>query len=670
MNRKVLLMSILALALFAWTGRGSDEQRFMFMDEIKPGMEGYGKTIIKGDEIRAFPIKVIGVIDNPGDLDDHIVVRASGDVIREAGGIAAGMSGSPIYINDKLIGALWGAATFDISNTPIALIRPIQTMLKLTDSIRAKAQDRASYNSYSQAPAHLGDISIDGTQKSVELVSVEPTAAERAAHPNTLYVRPVMTPVMVSGISGRAMEWFKNGLSERTLRAFASTLLNLKQDDFFREMERGFEERYNVKLIQSPVPFGSARAAYTTEGEKPIEEGSALSALLTYGDISLGAIGTVSYVDGPLFLAFGHPFLFDGDVEFFLADAKIIDTVESLEVPWKLGVPTKARGVVFEDRMQGIGGMAGIEPRHIDVEINVKNKDLGLNRKISYQIGYHENLVPFLLFASALQAMDESLNRIGPGTMKITYTIHGRKMPKTLTHDDVLASFADVAVGGPLRAAQTLFLLTRNEFSDPELDKVTIDIQLEREVHAMRVKSIKTDKDKYKPGDTVKYTVTVQPYRNKAQTIEGTLELPKDLDKRSSLTLRAFGGPKRSQQRSDDDSPEFESLDDLVSALEDASANDWVTVEFLGLDDNAGDTKDHKAKSENKKKEKSAGKVTDRQHQDGWFVYGEKSLDLDIEEENNPPKDEEPATKPSEPGKKPEEQQPPPNKKCKFLFYC
>jgi hypothetical protein len=639
----------------------------MALDEIQAGMEGIGKTIIKGTEIRSFPVKVIGVIDNPGDLDDHIIVRASGDVIREAGGIAAGMSGSPIYINDKLIGALWGAASFDISNTPIALIRPIATMLKMANSIRSKAEQRALNSSYAQVPAHLGQIQYQGVQTNVELTNNLPTLIK----PNTLYVQPMMTPVMVSGVSGRAMEILKNGISDKTLQSFAKNLSSIQKSEFLDEMRRGLEERYNIKLMQSPIPVKGTATAYTTESEEPFEEGGALSALLTYGDISLGAIGTISYVDGPLTLAFGHPFLFDGDVEFFLSEATILDTVESLQTPWKLGVPTKARGAVLEDRMQGIGGMVGVEPRHIDVEINVTNKDQAVDRTLSYQIGYYENLVPFLLFASLLQAMDDVLNRIGPGTMKISYSLKGRGMPKTLTHDDVFASFADVAVAGPLRAAQVLFLITRNEFIDPELEKVSIDIELTPEVRALRVKSIKTDKEKYKAGEAVKYTATLQAYRGKEESFEGTLELPTELEHRSNVTVRAFGGSSGSQRRGEEESPEFESLDDLVEALDDTTSNDWITIEFLGFDEDDNPRRHQTKDSKNKnKKSEIGGKISDRQRKDGWFIYGEKTFEIEIEDAEKNPTEEEPAAKPVEPEKKPEEQKQPPNKKCQFLFYC
>jgi hypothetical protein len=143
---KVRVIAAVALALVIAVGLGvrpaDSQSRILSFSEIKPGMEGVGKTVIKGTEIQTFSVKVIDVIDNPGVLDDHIVVRVSGPTIRQAGGVAAGMSGSPIYINNKLAGALWGSWGFQVGAEPIALIRPIETMLALVKSLKEKEQMR------------------------------------------------------------------------------------------------------------------------------------------------------------------------------------------------------------------------------------------------------------------------------------------------------------------------------------------------------------------------------------------------------------------------------------------------------------------------------------------------------------------------------------------------
>ncbi len=208
---------------------------------------------------------------------------------------------------------------------------------------------------------------------------------------------------------------------------------------------------------------------------------------------------------------------------------------------------------------------------------------------------------------------------------------------------------SDIAVTGPLRIAQTLFTLTRNEFRDVGFSSIDIELDVQRAVKALRVKSIKTDQESYKPGDTVKYTVLLQAYRGEEQTVQGELPLPEKLDT-SSVTLVAFGGPRKSDQ---EETPEFDSLEDLIEALQNVTSNNSLTVEFLNLprDDSEGG-EDEGAEPQEKFKH--------TQTLDETLVYGEKTVEIKIKGEEKP---EEPTPeKPEEP--KPEK------KPCKFPFYC
>jgi hypothetical protein len=232
----------------------------------------------------------------------------------------------------------------------------------------------------------------------------------------------------------------------------------------------------------------------------------------------------------------------------------------------------------------------------------------------------------------------------------VRYTIQGNKLTQPIARTDVFASFSDIAVTGPLRVAQMLFMLARNEFADVQFNKVDMEIEAEQTVRALRVRSLKTDKEKYKPGETVKYSVVLKPYRGEEQTIEGSLQLPQKLE-RSSLTLLAFGGPRRSE-RDSQEAPEFDSLDALVAALQNIPGNNELTVEFSNLVAEAEENSEDSAeKTRQFRRLEKLGEVV---------VYGEKTreikIDLDKPEE---PKTEEPEPKP-EPKKKP----------CKYLFYC
>ncbi|MDD4903078.1 MAG: SpoIVB peptidase S55 domain-containing protein, partial [Candidatus Bipolaricaulis sp.] len=113
-----------------------DRAEFLFLDEVRIGMKGIGKTVVSSDTISEFDVEILGVIDQPGTLSDFIVVRVSGEAIGRSGGIAQGMSGSPIYVDGRLIGALSRAATWSKEITPIGLVTPIEPMLAVLDSVR------------------------------------------------------------------------------------------------------------------------------------------------------------------------------------------------------------------------------------------------------------------------------------------------------------------------------------------------------------------------------------------------------------------------------------------------------------------------------------------------------------------------------------------------------
>jgi hypothetical protein len=624
-------------------------------DEITPGMEGFGKTVIKGDEIRTFQVTVIDTIDNPGMLNDHIVVRVGGPTIREAGGVAAGMSGSPIYLQNKLAGALWGSWGFQVGAKPIALIRPIEAMLTLIDPLKKKEQTRLSQVQVLDIipSGVIGSVEIDGRTKEIAVVSQMPSLTEQERWPNRIFVQTMTTPLLVSGLDGRALTYLQDGLSERLMRSagMRQALLSLSQEDFLHELSEGLEERYAIRVQPTGLSGVAAHASAYKSDPIQLVEGGPLGVMLTDGEITIGAFGTVSYIEEHIVLGFGHWLLPAGETEFFLTEAYILDTVESLESPFKLGVPGRTVGTIFEDRWQGVGGVAEIEPRLLHVSLTVKDQDLSVTNKAQFRIAYYESLIPFLFLVGALDTVDRTLNRIGPGTMITRYTLKTDELTEPLTRTDVFASLSDIAVTGPLRVAQILFTLAQNEFRDVGFNTLDMEIEVQRAVKAMRVKSIETDKETYKPGEAVKYTVVLQPYRGEEQMIEGELQLPGELD-RSSVTLLAFGGPRRSER---EETPEFDSLDDLVDALKNMTGNNSLTVEFLNLPE--GDSEEETPENKDDSEPEAEGTFKHTQTLDGTIVYGEKVLEIKIESE-----------KPEEP-EQPEEPKPV-KKPCKFLFYC
>ena len=273
-----------ACLLAGGTGTAYAQTAFMPLSEVKEGMEGYARTVIQGTDINTFQVHFLGVMKNKGASGgDLVLVRVSGPVIDKTGGIAQGMSGSPVYINGKLLGAI--AYGFPQSDGRLGMVTPISDMLKLWT-----VDDRGEQP---QTPEPSSDLI------------------------------PVSTPLMAVGYTPDALSYLSDKMKDLHM-----------------------------------VPY-SAASAGSDDTALPLEPGSSVAATLVTGDLKLGAIGTVTYVDGDHIVAFGHPFMNRGNSDYFMHNSYIFTVVPSREVPFKLGSVGAEIGAVTQDRGTGISGIEG-----------------------------------------------------------------------------------------------------------------------------------------------------------------------------------------------------------------------------------------------------------------------------------------------------------------------
>jgi len=599
---RLALMAVLLIAGFAAipaTAQNSTSP-FLLFDELQIGMEGIGKTTIGGDQIRLFSTRIVGIVDNPGTLNDFILVRSSGDVIRDAGGYAQGMSGSPIYINNKLIGAFFAAYLFDQAPNPIGLVRPIETMLDLTHRIESKveAENLEAANIFDtrdksdeEMLSVFENVQLEnGETKNIQLVNSAPSLNERLANPDTMYAVRASTPLWVNGLSGRSLESLSKGFNGQAAMAnMESQLLPLPDDvtstlsgSFYDYLSEGVEERFGSTVL----PLAAATSASGKFAEE-FEPGAPMGALLTTGDVSFGSVCTTSYIDydANILLACGHEVFLTGDSNMFLTKAQVLDTVNSAQISFVLAqVDTEnVYGTIMEDRTQAIGGSLGHQQESARLTARAHDVTTDVTNDITVNLADTTNLTASLVFSSLLQLVDETLNRIGKGTMKIDYTIRGEHMSQRVSRSDVFVSLTDVALAGPLQAAQMVFLIDQNEYVDPKIDRIDVDITTIDEVRLYELKQIERDKEVYHPGDEVRYIVVLSTYRGEDRRISGSFTIPEETTVRR-LTLHGFGGPRRVQQSSQTQTTSsFESLDDLLSAIEQVTGNDQLTIELLGL---------------------------------------------------------------------------------------
>jgi hypothetical protein len=225
-------------------------------------------------------------------------------------------------------------------------------------------------------------------------------------------------------------------------------------------------------------------------------------------------------------------------------------------------------------------------------------------------------------------------------------------MPVKLERSDVFTSFNDIALFGPLQVAQVVFLLNQNEFTDPQIERIDVDISTIQPIRLLQVQSIQTDKEVYQPGETVRYVVELKPYRGEQMKVTGSFQLPEELNARR-LTLHVFGGPRR-QRDSQTQTLEYTDLEQLIEALEKATTNDQLTVELLGLPREGGEDED--------------SSFQDIQRLGDWVVTGEERTTIQIElpkpEEPEGPEEQKPEEQPEQ---KPEEIEEP---ECDQPFYC
>jgi len=557
-NRTIVVVTLLLVTL-GLSAYAYDRSEFLFLDEIEIGMVGIGRTIVAGDVIEEFSAEVLGIIDQPGDLSDFIVVRVSGDVIGRSGGIAKGMSGSPVYVDGKLIGAVSRAASWSKELTPIGLVTPIEPMLGVLDAAGAGIVLRQP----SEHAVLKGITLADGR--------AAPTSEMVLAASDTIFATPISTPLLVTGLSGRSLDLLMEGVASRPQGLIT---------DFFGA-GLAPEVRGLSALGLSLLPMSGSDAGSVDIDPASLVPGSAIGVALATGDITAGALGTLTYRDGDALVGFGHPFIQHGASGFPMTTVSVIDTMKSFEASFKLGTLGGTIGTILEDRMPAIGGMIGPMPEMIELSIGVEDLDSGASATYALELINEPQLIPELLLSTGFDAIDTTLDRLGPGTVEVTYQIVGDGMPFPLERRDIFLHSVDVAVFPPWQLTSLVSFLQYNSYEDPQITRVAMSMQITEELNAVQINRLEIDDYVYFPGDTIHYRLELQTFQGELRIEEGDFTIPEDLIS-EYVYVRAYGGPRTYE--AGELPPDFEDLADILDAIESLPSNDTVTVELFAVD--------------------------------------------------------------------------------------
>jgi len=460
-------LALLAFLLVLPVSLGHAEPEFMSVDEIKPGMVGIAKTVVAGTKLEEFGVEVLGIMKNKGATGDLILIRTSGDVIDRTGGIAQGMSGSPVYINNKLVGAV--AYGWSLTDHKVGMVTPIGDMLKLWD---------------------MPDKYNAGLFETNQVPGFEQMA----------------TPLMAAGFSERALTMLQDKLKP----------LNL------------------VPYEVGDVPEGVAMG--------PLEPGSAVGVQLVGGDVSVGALGTVTYVADGKVLAFGHPFLKKGNIGYFMTNAYVFTTVSGLENSFKVGTTGDTVGIINQDRGAGVAGLIGKYPSIVPIRIEVTDNGTGKIRQAAVQIVQDEQLFPALSATTVFNVIDKTIDRIGPGTAKISFEIMARNMPgETITRENMFYSGANIGEAAVGEFFDAMSMLASNQYQPVDIMDAKIKVTVDEERRTATVVEAQTNNINASPGETINITVKLKPFRGEAFTRTIPFVIPSDQPV-GALTLEVRGG--------------------------------------------------------------------------------------------------------------------------------
>ena len=445
-------------------------------EEIRPGMTGTGRTVFEGTTIAEFQVEILGVLPRIGPDRNLILARCTGGPLEETG-ILAGMSGSPIYIDGRLAGALaygWGFA-----RDPIAGITPIEEMLAMT----GPAGPAGSPRSVVQVPGGPG----------LNLL-LQADEMDR-------FFQDRLTDLVVNGAGSRVA-------LPVSISGFGPT--------GFRNLADHFGQ---AGLL--PLQGGGGKA----EGSGgPLQPGSAIGVKLVRGDVEITATGTVTWVDRDQVLAFGHPMFSLGRVDLPMTAARVETLLPSLQISSRITRTLEEVGALRQDRPSGIQGVIGARPRMIPVRL--RYSDGAEDQTYSFDVADDPMLAPALVFYT-LGGILAGKDRPGSAS---TLTMAEGSVIKLQGQDDVSLSNLFTGTSSQFFAAGTtayiLHLLMNNEWETPAIAGINLVLEQEPEPKTGRVTGLTLDRYRARPGDTVQVTVTVAPWRGPEVAITRDLVLP------------------------------------------------------------------------------------------------------------------------------------------------
>ena len=524
------------------------------VDQIKPGMEATGLTVWQGNKVEEFKVHILGVLRNViGPKRDLILARLEGGPLADTG-VIAGMSGSPVYIDGRLAGAVsYSLGAF--SKEALAGITPINEMIDAAtlDTPRPPMGVRARL----ELPVTKDSVA-DAMRASFSWVR---PFAERPGDVQML--SPVNSP-----IDGRIATMLRPIATPLVMGGFGSDVAELLSGAF---RDYGF----------APMAGAAAGADATSDGSKGLKPGEAVGVNLLSGDFNMGATGTVTEVVGNKIYAFGHPFYNLGPIQFPMTRAYVHALLPSLTASMKIATTGDVIGTVSQDRATTIAGTLGAAPTMIPVKLSLQS-DRGFKKTFEFQVVNDQIFTPLFTYAAILSTLGSYERETGAASFDIKGTMsvkdHTDIRIEDLFTGDRAAMNASASVMAPLT-----FLLG-NDFEPIKIQGVDLTIESTEQPRTAMIERVWLDGVHAKAGRTVPLKVLMRTYRGDEVVRTVPIDIPANAS--GSLQVMVSDGSRLAQwERREVRQPtEPRNVPQMIHALNTARKNNRLYVRLLAAD--------------------------------------------------------------------------------------
>jgi hypothetical protein len=557
--------SLLAILILALNGLGNAQKpvvdakapvvdanvkdpRLFALEDLRPGMKGVSRSVFSGTEPQEFGVEILGVLPGfPGPRQSAIIARLSGANVEKTG-VFAGMSGSPVYIDNKLVGAI--AFSFPFSKEPIAGITPIKQMIDIFEK----------GSSETRLPKQPKVVSF------AQLASTEwkPTLPRQAVS-STALIAPVsdgsrLLPLMGQQMVPIATPVVFGGISQESLAMFAPQLAA------------------NGLLPVSGAGGSAAITPLAKATEKTLLPGTSVSVQLVRGDYSIAAAGTVTLRDGNQIYAFGHPFLSLGAADMPMSETAVVTVISNMNNSFKLSVPGAMMGSISQDRATGVFGQLGQAPKMIPVKINL-HTSRDRSDTYSYEIANDPFLTPLLLNITVFNTITSSERALGESTITIKGAINVKGQDSIALDRRFSQANSPILAAGSV--AGPISSLLGSGFDDVQIEGVTLDISSTDTKYAGALERIALSKTEARRGEKIEIQAYVRTESGKQFVQRIPVQIPEDATPGQLLVFVGDGGALQEGSAARAFVPQ--DLGQLVQAINKVKKSDRLYVKLFRI---------------------------------------------------------------------------------------